>query len=417
MFVSFHRRSRKLRSVQRKSHRTMTRKLSVEPLEERWMLSASATLLQPLLLHSARPVVTSARDDSAAHPSMPLTFVHEGGFLSQPVGTTYDTIPAPAFTNPATTAFSGGFSTSAIGPITTIDSRLDPRPVDLSPNLKPAVIVPAAPLDAPDTNLFPQITPIQPAYSTGDGGSIAISALLTGFRNEQSSLAAANPATMLSGNSSADGRGIDRSLATAGRALPGEWARAIVFDIAGGEPEAKSIRSIGSKLDQASIDDPTSRLNDSLSVEQASPTWLKPARSDADYHRAAVNNTIGNGRPVVDPNAGPRNATPTATDSACLDGHFSERNIALVAYSPGDSARAADESHHSADAQTALSSAIDPMRATSPAMVESSRKSRSWTRVSFLAPLFTMLAIEQFAAVRPRRVPGHETLVSTSKAV
>jgi hypothetical protein len=110
--------------------------------------------------------------------------------------------------------------------------------------LKPEVFAAAPSSGALETNLQPVVlgpSPSTPGVS--EGGSIPIHAIFADFRKDSQLASGVKPIASSAAETSVASLASERQLSTPDKAIAGEWARAMVFEIAGGEPTASDLHA------------------------------------------------------------------------------------------------------------------------------------------------------------------------------
>jgi hypothetical protein len=282
-----------------------------------------------------------------------------------------------------------------------------------SDGLQPAVIV----SQTNGSGLAPDLKPIvigpNPSVPGGsEGGSIPIHAIFADFRKDSQLAsgvkAVATPAVELSIESLASAR----QLSTPDNALSGEWARAMVFEIAGGEPTAGDLHSLDGQRGKTSDNDDTLQHAEPLSSVEASQQNLKLA----SVRHAASSQAEGAGAGGMTQAQTEQQSRQLATvvmqllDSGRLAAGFS-----VPASASQFSAGNLPGTENPDPAALASAAVFDQLGKENAAMIESSVEGKSWLRSIGVSPLLMVLALERIAALNSRRAAHEERIAAAKK--
>jgi hypothetical protein len=389
--------------TRRRSSSGTHRKLGIELMERRLMLSTTSAQLPPVELRGVPVsfVGYAANLQGGESTSVATIDDDDGGYISLDYNSSWNTqtngtggqvlsTPVSPYYDPGTTTQfhnSGGGSFSGSPFIPDVDTD----------GLQPAIIVGSN----EDTGLIPNIRPIiagPPANTPGqsEGGAIPIPSLLTGLPNEITS-------TNKSLTSSKTSKPVAASTSSV---IAGEWARAMVFEIAGGEPGAVTRTPLNEepalpKVDDASSqnDEPLSDLdakhpqeNPNTSAQGVAPLTAKPQDAAAD--------------------AAPENSNAAASD-VLIQSATNEKSQDANGNASLENARTSNHSNN--PEAEAVTEAFDRLGKGDTALVESSTIGRFWSRSVIAMPLLMVLALERIAAANSRRAAREHRIMTASR--
>lgn len=273
--------------------------------------------------------------------------------------------------------------------------------VDLAP-IQPAVIVPEmsssesgpiSPFDMKPVVIGPR--PNEPGPSLpGEGGSIPIHAIFADFRQDGHLASGVKSVSSLLTEASIDLQASAHTPSTSDDAVAGEWARATVFEIAGGEPGDLTSGGGTSKA-SSNVDtlqnDPLSTIDHS----RQSKTHRATESSQADGTDGQVGQEAHpEGAIVADDTANPANPTGQASDhglaastSLADSMQLSETNVTGAANPEA----------------AAIEAVFRRLGEDKNAVVESNLHGKSWLHSIGTSPLLIALALERLAALNSRR--------------
>jgi hypothetical protein len=263
----------------------------------------------------------------------------------------------------------------------------------LAPDLKPVVLGPS---------------PSAPGGS--EGGSIPIHAIFADFRKDSQLASGVKAVATPAIESSIESLTAARQLPTPDNALPGEWARAMVFEIAGGEPTASDLHSLGGQ---------DGKTSDSDALQNAEPL-SSVGTSHQNLKLASAQHA-----------AGSQAGGTSAAEMSQAQAEQQSRQLATVVMQLLDSSKlAAGFSAPLSASQfaagnllitenpdpTAIASAavFDQLGQDNAAVIESSVEGKSWLRSIGMSPFLMVLALERIAALNSRRA-ARETRISAAK--
>jgi hypothetical protein len=266
-------------------------------------------------------------------------------------------------------------------------------------NLQPVVLGPA-----------PSSSPSTPVAS--EGGSIPIHAIFADFRQD-SHLASGVKAISRVGETSVDSLASVRQLSAPDGAIAGEWARAMVFEIAGGEPTTGDSHSLDGQPTTTSDSDKTLQHSKPLSSVETSQQYGKLAS-----HQASI--PANEGTPVGEAGQ-PRPAQPNGLVSAIeaqvvMDGNL----LAGFATPAGDGQFSAYNllgAENPNIAALANAAVFDQLGQTNAAVIESAVDGKSWLHSIGTSPLLMVLALERIAALNSRRATRESRIAAAKKPI
>ena len=422
-------RSRQIRRRDR-SHRTHARRLGVELMEGRMMLSASGFEASLPGLDMSQVTFRSAQISLAGAHVAFFTQPTDGGYVnSDAFILSGDTIGGHGTSVAGTISLDYGVARQDLYGVMGQDVNVfSPQPftngagytVSLGqavygdqignpqwltdnlllsgPGLQPQVIPAWSDTVAPATNNIQPIVvgPNPTLPSVSEGGSIPIHAIFADFRKDAHLASGVKTAPSPSAETSVDSLSSARRASTTDNAIAGEWARAMVFEIAGGEPTSSDSHSPSDKGETLQHSEPFS------SVETPQNAML------ADRHAAMSSNE---GPPVGKP------VQPQATQ---LSGQTAAAMAQLAAgMLAADSSATLGVPQLFAESRdvTALAAAVDfdALGEENAAAIISVADGKSWLRSIGTSPLLMVLALERIAALNSRRATRESRIAATKK--
>jgi len=385
----------------RKRSYVPTRRLGVEQMEQRLMLSSTTIGLAPVQLRFADISVTSYEPNAAAGQGEAAITTTDGGYI--PLNTSsWDprtNISGAGQSTLETSASYNDLTNNGQLPSTGV-SKWEPAAVPMidSSGLQPTII----PASNEGVGLTPAITPIiaGPPSNTpnnNEGGPIPIQTLLTDFRKEDS-VASAVIAFSASKYSA-------QFASSSGSAVTGELARAMVFEIAGGEPGQNGGSPVESDPAIQKTDDASSQTDQPLSDNSFDRRGddLKAQDVQATPTNVNVPKVVGPGADEI-PIDSPTTAILDRSAMAAPSRNASGKTVP-------DNSAVADSSGNSDT--TAVESAFDQFGRDNVGILDSNKNSRFWSRSIAVSPLLMVLALERIAAIHSR----HAARATQSRSV
>jgi hypothetical protein len=257
-------------------------------------------------------------------------------------------------------------------------------------------------LGAPTAAIIPIVVgPSQTGPNVSEGGAIPIHPIFADFRKDSHLASGVKPASPAAETTVASLTAA-RSAATADGAIAGEWARATVFEIAGGEPTTSD-----SQRDQ-----PAATSGTDQALQDTKP--LSSVKTLQQNERLASRNaaeTQSDGSP----------ASPGQTHSAQDYGQPSSDLSALLANGKLTSDAAGPHfnfntlgSNNLKISTVAAAAVFDQLGEGNTAVIESTTDGKSWLRSIGTSPLLMVLALERIAAFNSRRAT-RESRVAAAK--
>jgi hypothetical protein len=389
-------RLRSFRSLRPKNRGNSPRRLGIELMESRWMLSTTTADLPAAPLGPQYSVPQNGFVSVAAR-NVYATASVDGGYINLDSSPTITRIlPGGPKIDELTGASISGNGLSSFSHYTNHSTSTDTPfiPAVGGDGLQPGVIVTSGDGIGLEPNIRPIVAPpLANGPGQADGGTIPIHTLLTDLQNDE------RVASQLKSQWS-----VSNSTPTAAApvtAISGEWARAMVFEIAGGEPAESQARHDGQSAkenndDLMQHDEPLS-ITERHRAPERSGKWDENMPVRADGKAAAIG------------------ALP-ANESVFQTVSMVERTVAaeLLQEFSGDEVHAGlaesmSPASSNADEPTiaALNSAFDHF-AGNAAKVESSSNRDSWSRWFGVSPLPMILALARIAAANSRRASAEE---------
>jgi hypothetical protein len=394
-------------------------------MEGRMMLSASGIEDMPVDLsqYTITPVNISfvAADVTPTTPHLDGGYIHPDGLYTNADGTftSYLSFNEPvlvAAPDPHGTAVAGITRTYGVsGQDVNATSGWQLSSIGDSYGLQPLVIVSQTNSGGLAPDLKPIVLGPNPSPSTPsapEGGAIPIHAIFADFRKDSQLASGVKAVATPAVESSIESLTAARQLPTSDNALPGEWARAAVFEIAGGEPTANDLHSLNGQNAKTSDNDTALKHAEPLSSVRGSHQNLKLAN---------VGHTVA--RPTDD--------TSTA-EMATAQAEQQSRQVAAVVMQLLDSSQLAAGfsaplsasqfsacnlliTENSDPAAFAAAAVFDQLGEEHTAVIESSIEGKSWLRSIGTSPLLMMLALERIAALNSRRGARESRIAPTKK--
>jgi len=281
-----------------------------------------------------------------------------------------------------------------------------------SNGLQPAVIV-------SQTNggvggpLAPDLKPVVlgPPPGVSEGGSIPIHAIFADFRKDSQLASGVKAVASPTIESSIESLTAARQLSTPDNALPGEWARAMVFEIAGGEPTASDLHSLSGQGAKTSDSDntlghaePLSAVHDpheNLNLASVRHTVVRPDGASAGEMTQSQAEQQSRQLAAVVMQLLDSTKLAAGFSAPLSASQFSAGNL-LITKNPD----------HMAFASAAV---FDQLGQENAAMIESSVEGKSWLRSIGTSPLLMVLALERIAALNSRRAARESRIAAAKK--
>jgi hypothetical protein len=374
------------------------RKLGVELMEGRMMLSASGFDVPSPGLNVTQTIFAPAEISSTRSYTVQVTQPTDGGYVNS------DSLPVranwggQAANDVAYTLSGAGVSGKDINvrPAFQADSSLFSGS---GPQV--AVIVPWGDGALPVTNnIQPVVVAPNPSAPTvSEGGSIPIHAIFADFRKDSHLASGVKAISSTVAETSVDTLASARREPAADNAIAGEWARAMVFEIAGGEPTASD-----------------SHTSDE-SLQHSGP--LSSVKTSQQSEKLAGRHAVGL------PNEGSTAGEQGQSQAAQSNGHNAKvvtRIMDAGKLAAGSSAPVSVDqfsADNPLDAESpdakALAAAFDQLGERRAAVIESTADGKSWVRLIGPSPLLMVLALERIAALNSRRVTWESRIAVAKK--
>jgi hypothetical protein len=392
-----------------KQRDSRSRRLRVEMMEGRLMLAASPLDASQGTADTVQPAWTLMQlGSTAGYVQTFQSQMTDGGFVNyhyaDPSSDKTFTLSGSNFVE-VSASWKGpvvlGTSNSAVASDTLFGTTPRVSPIG-DTGLNAAVIVPdldsrdtgspLSPLDIKPVVIGP--SPNQPGPNSpgrSEGGSIPIHAIFADFRQDGHLASGVKSVSSLLTEASVDLRTSAHVAATSAEAVAGEWARATVFEIAGGEPAALNVR--GEKN--------TNNSDNGDTVRQSGPLSTIESRHQSTGHRATTfpQARVTNGQ-FGEP-ARPEGPLMAHDAAANLTNLTNGANGEAIAYSPPF---AQAKQTGAANPETlAVETLFHDLGEDRIGVVESNIHGKSWLRTIGTSPLLIALALERIAALNSRR--------------
>lgn len=381
--------------ARRKNRGTLSRKLRVETMEGRAMLSGTPLQFVPLELNVGQFAVYNlefAGVDARISTDAPHD---DGGFINiAKLNFNADTNANTAIAGLATSLSSFNRGTFAPRNYLTLDvtGDLADWASTATDGLQP---VPFGSFDTA-TEFGPGgptlvINPTENHPGQSEGGAIPLHPIVAGVRDElafasRDTLTANSAAARLNSQSSA------RLLATSEKAISGEWARAVIFEFAGDDAATHDGSWTTDQPAPSAATQPTPQPNDSINpidIDRAAATTGNANASDSTQQADTSASAL----------VGPLNA-PTLI-AGMLGGEMAAVPSGSTTASTDDAA--AGSNANDANGALAVDDAFAQLGQSGAAFVESSTDRAFWSRARVATPLLMVLAMERIAAINSRR--------------
>jgi hypothetical protein len=238
-----------------------------------------------------------------------------------------------------------------------------------------------------------------------EGGSIPIHPIFADFRQDSHLASGVKAISAHSSETSVDSLASARLQSSSDGAIAGEWGRAMVFEIAGGEPTTG---------DSHSLDGQTTTSDNDKSLQHSKP--LSSVDGSQQYgklagHHAAV---PANGATAAGAPGQSQSGQIAAIEAQLLaNGNLLGGLTTLGNYDQSSATNPAADNPDS----TALATAavFDQLGRTNAAAIDSSADGKSWLRSIGTSPLLMVLALERIAALNSRRATRESRIAAAKK--
>jgi hypothetical protein len=267
--------------------------------------------------------------------------------------------------------------------------------------------------DSPFINMSPVVIAPGPGSSpstppVSEGGSIPIHAIFADFRQDSHLASGVKAISAHSSETSVDSLASARLQSSSDGAIAGEWGRAMVFEIAGGEPTTGDSHSLDGQSTTTSDSDKSLQHSKPLSSVDTPQQGVKQVAR----HTATQTNESA---PIGQPQA----TGSTEQLAAALAQFLKDGNLAADVSAPIAFAELLADNPQLAgipDAATlAATAAFDQLGQDNTAVIESSSDGKSWLRSIGTSPLLMVLALERIAALNSRRATRESRIAASKK--
>jgi hypothetical protein len=259
------------------------------------------------------------------------------------------------------------------------------------------------------------INPTETASSPGEGGAIPIHAIGAGLRQEASLLSGNSSAPSLLADMTAAARSSIHPADSSQKAITGEWARAVIFEFAGGEPGAGEHVGAGDRRATSQDSQATFGEGPISSVE-----FQGAAMTSLDRQGATSNSGSGFAQSSQPQTQNAGNQVAVAFYRTSREGSFgclnngSPRSDSSLSPASAQVEEAAITGATNIDGATAA--AFDQIGQSKIAIIESSAARSQRTRYHGAAPLLMVLALERLAAINSRHSAKESPATSSKKS-
>jgi hypothetical protein len=283
--------------------------------------------------------------------------------------------------------------------------------------LQAAIIVPAVDHDGFATNMWPVVlgpsqSPSPTAPPVSEGGSIPIHAIFADFHQDSHLASGVKAVSSPAGETSIESLASARRLSAPDNAVSGEWARAMVFEIAGGEPTASDLHS---------LDGRTTTSDGDATLKNSKP--LSSVDTPQHNVKLVTHHTTGQpneGAPVGEPGQ-PQSTQSSEQLAAALAQFLKDGKLAADASAPITFAQLLADNPQLAGipdlTKLTADAAFDQLGQDNAAVIESSSDGKSWLRSLGTSPLLMVLALERIAALNSRRATRESRIAAAKKSL
>jgi hypothetical protein len=374
--------------------RFISRRLSVELMEGRLMLAATAL---NGLASAAESPLSSAQASLIAQPA-------EGGFINTNVASTAPRSHGMFSAGEVAIVFSNDQVTDQLflGGVSQELHFNNYSPIDGN-GLQPVAMASSISQGVFQTRLAPVVAgPTGSTPGPTEGGSIPIHMILADLRSDVGLASTRNSVSSLAAETSVDSLVSARRISTSDGAIAGEWARALVFEVAGGEPVATDVDTLREPRPTTSGSEETLKRREPLSSVELQQDGM----TLANRHEAAKQAGEGssdNGQAVQQSarSSGPISTAANPSNSAAVSRMAAGGEQSAGLSASNDSNDFGGENPGIPAAATAV--AFDQLGEEKAAVIERAVDGKSWLRSIGTSPLLMMLALERIAALNSRR--------------
>jgi len=320
-----------------------------------------------------------------------------------------NTSSSNAFTNSNVTEFYYNSADLNSGPLQSRALQVYDSPLLSGSGLKPEVIATWPSSGALESTSQPVVigpSPSMPGIS--EGGSIPIHAIFADFRKDSQLASGIRAISSPAAETSVASLTSERQLSTPDKAIAGEWARAMVFEIAGGEPTASDWHTPNPKSTTTSDSDESLQHAQPLSSVETSHQNGKLA----SQHAARMTNE---GSPPGEPGEPLQTTGQVANIASQLLG---DNKLAANTSAPATVAQFTAENSLGAErpnAKTFAAAAVfDQLAKGNSAIIDQPVDGRSWLRSIGTSPLLMVLALERIAALNSRLAARVSRIATTN---
>ena len=252
--------------------------------------------------------------------------------------------------------------------------------------------------------------PSMPGVS--EGGSIPIHAIFADFHKDSHLASGVRAVASPASESSVESLTSARPLSTPDNAIAGEWARAMVFEIAGGEPTASDLHSLGGGR---------AKTSDSSETLQHAEPLSSVKTSQQNVKLAAVRHAAGS--PTEAASAGEMTQAQaeqqTRQLAAVVTQLMASGKLAAGFSAPVSAAQFSAGNllvtENPDPAAFASAAVFDQLGEENAVVIESSVEGKSWLRSIGTSPLLMVLALERIAALNSRRAAREARIAAAKK--
>jgi len=368
-------------------------------MEGRMMLSGTGFDSSLPGLDLTQYTVAPAQIRIGGAPVTMLTQPVDGGFINADAGT---------YTN-----WLGSYSTSIAGSVTLQYALTDQvlargdfqgtvAKVSLlsGTGIVRAIFLPSADTAALDGAIQPvAIGPSPTLPGISEGGSIPIHAIFADFHRDSHLASGVKPISTSTSVTSVAPMSSAGRISETSDAVSGEWARAMVFEIAGGEPTAIDSHSLSGQHANGSNSETTLQHNEPLSSIEA------PQQNETVARRNAASLPS-------DSDQAPQAAT--ITTQVLGSGKLAAGTLAADAL--GQFSASNELRTENPDLAAFASAAVfEQLGKGIAAVIDSSASGKSWLASVGTSPLLMILALERISALNSRRA-ARESRIAASKS-
>jgi hypothetical protein len=389
----------------------MSRKLGMEVMEGRLMLSTTTAQMSPSEIRPAQFSLPAGQFPSVISLAPVGTQPVDGGFITTNVSNagwqldgvlvaSGDVSGSFSLTDLITRGHFYSTNANGMGPVDFQSGGLQPLVIHVSSNGSDDSPIRGAIIASPDNR-----------HASNEGGSIPIHSLASSLRKEENSSWAQLAATNLAPEQPFDSHHPARSLAAASeKAIAGEWARAMVFEIAGDEPRAAGVPA----ANERSLPTAREERGEPLSAKEL-PGGENRTNQRHDQARDVESRAQQTGKPNAEAAAAAEHFNPSSVTLELNDAKSQTDSSALDAQPRSDKIDSGQSDPSDVSNASAVSAAFEEFDDDTPAIVESAARSDWRQRIAAATSILMVVALDGLTARNARRATSEGFDINASK--